>query len=54
MLPHIDHILKYSVHQLPYYVIDGDHIQVRDLQIKLMKENPQSAQISGLFCFVYE
>ncbi|EXY05068.1 hypothetical protein P4I81_05415 [Bacillus cereus] len=51
---YVDHILKYSVLQLPYYVIDGEHIQVRDLQIKLMKENPQSAQISGLFCFVYE
>ncbi|PNK22470.1 hypothetical protein CBR59_30195 [Bacillus thuringiensis] len=51
---YVDHILKYSVDQLPYYVIDGHHIQVRDLHIKLMKENPQTAHISGVFYFDYE
>ncbi|QDX90971.1 hypothetical protein EEL30_00370 (plasmid) [Brevibacillus laterosporus] len=50
---YVDHVLKYSVDQLPYYVIDGQHIQVRDLHIRLMEENPQTAHISGFFYFDY-
>ncbi|MED1640819.1 hypothetical protein P4V01_28495 [Bacillus thuringiensis] len=50
---YVDHILKYSVDHVPYYVIDGHHIQVRDVSIKLLEENPQTAQISGVFYFDY-
>nr|WP_172688945.1 hypothetical protein [Bacillus thuringiensis]AOB42259.1 putative 20 kDa protein in cryB1 5'region (ORF1) [Bacillus thuringiensis] len=50
---YVDHILKYSVDHVPYYVIDGHHIQVRDLSIKGMEDNPQMAQIAGVFYFDY-
>ncbi|QFQ28979.1 hypothetical protein DDE73_30865 (plasmid) [Bacillus thuringiensis] len=51
---YVDHVLKYSVDQLPYYVIDGQHIQVHDLYIQLMEANPHTAHISGTFSFHYE
>ncbi|WP_324656835.1 hypothetical protein [Bacillus cereus] len=51
---YVDQILKYSVNQLPYYVMDGHHIQVQDLHIKFMKENLQTVQILGLFTFLYD
>ncbi|OMH24297.1 hypothetical protein BK726_02025 [Bacillus thuringiensis serovar londrina] len=50
---YVDHILKYSVDHVPYYVIDGRHIQVRDVSIKGMEDNPQMAQIAGVFYFDY-
>ncbi|WP_144489462.1 hypothetical protein [Bacillus thuringiensis] len=51
---YVDHVLKYSVDQLPYYIVDDDHIQVRDLYIKLIKENPQTAEVSGVFYLNYD
>lgn len=51
---YVDHILKYSVGKLPYYVIDEDHIQVRKLEIQVLDDSPQVAKISGIFYFEYE
>ncbi|MEC5308804.1 hypothetical protein [Bacillus thuringiensis] len=50
---YVDHVLKYSVGQLPYYVIDEDHIQVRQLEIQML-DNQGTAKISGEFYFEYE
>lgn len=51
---YIDHILKYSVDSLPYYVIDEDHIQVRKLEINMLDHSHRTAKISGEFYFEYE
>ncbi|OUB84396.1 hypothetical protein [Bacillus wiedmannii] len=51
---YVDHVLKYSVDKLPYYVIDKDHVQVRKLEVQILKDSPQTAKISGEFYFEYE
>lgn len=51
---HVDHVVKYSVGRLPYYVIDDEHIHIRHLEIQVFDENSQMAKISGEFYFEYE
>ncbi|OUB64837.1 hypothetical protein [Bacillus thuringiensis] len=51
---YVDHILKYSIDNLPYYVIDEDHIQVRKLEIEMLELSHEIAKISGEFYFEYE
>ncbi|MGE6619356.1 hypothetical protein [Bacillus mycoides] len=51
---YVDHILKYSIDTLPYYVIDEDHIQVRKLEIQMLEHAHGIANISGEFYFEYE
>ncbi|MGE6619162.1 hypothetical protein [Bacillus mycoides] len=51
---YVDHILKYSIDTLPYYVIDEDHIQVRKLEIEMLEHSHRIAKISGEFYFEYE
>ncbi|WP_087876318.1 hypothetical protein [Bacillus thuringiensis] len=50
----VDHIVKCSVGSLPYYVLDGNHIQVCDLQVRPVSEvHPHVLQVSGRFEFLY-
>lgn len=51
---YVDHVLKYSVGPLPYYVIDENHIQVRKLEINKLDHSHESVKISGEFYFEYE
>ncbi|QPW51632.1 hypothetical protein G9298_28575 (plasmid) [Bacillus thuringiensis] len=51
---HVDHVVKYSVGRLPYYVIDDEHVHIRHLEIQVFDENVQTAKISGEFYFEYE
>ncbi|MGE7625239.1 hypothetical protein ACQKMD_20140 [Viridibacillus sp. NPDC096237] len=51
---YIDHVLKYSVSTLPYYVIDDDHIQVRHLDVQTIDADCQTVKVSGVFLFEYE
>ncbi|MDY7965718.1 hypothetical protein [Bacillus thuringiensis] len=51
---YVDHVVKYSVGRLPYYVIDDEHIHIRHLEIKVLDENCEMAKVSGEFYFEYE
>ncbi|MEK4841306.1 hypothetical protein [Bacillus sp. FSL L8-0152] len=51
---HVNHVVKYSVGRLPYYVIDDEHVQIRHLEIQIFDKNLQMAKISGEFYFEYE
>lgn len=51
---HVDHVVKYSVGKLPYYVIDDEHVQIRHLEIQIFDENCNMVKISGEFYFEYE
>ncbi|HDR6319133.1 TPA: hypothetical protein QCU53_006101 [Bacillus thuringiensis] len=51
---HVDHVVKYSVGRLPYYVIDDEHVQIHHLEIQVFNENIQIAKIAGEFYFEYE
>ncbi|QWI47135.1 hypothetical protein [Bacillus mycoides] len=51
---YVDHILKYSIDTLPYYVIDEHHIHVRKLEIEMLESSHGIAKISGEFYFEYE
>ncbi|MFV1457867.1 hypothetical protein, partial [Bacillus mycoides] len=44
---YVDHILKYSVDTLPYYMIDENHIQIRKLEVEILEPFHNSAKISG-------
>ncbi|MGC7930599.1 hypothetical protein ACP3VS_18445 [Lysinibacillus sp. VIII_CA] len=50
----IEHVLKYSVSTLPYYAIDGEHIQVRHLEVLPVDTDCTTIKISGIFFFEYE
>lgn len=51
---YVNHILKYSIDTLPYYVIDEHHIHVRKLEIEMLESSHSIAKISGEFYFEYE
>ncbi|QWH75526.1 hypothetical protein EXW59_01390 (plasmid) [Bacillus mycoides] len=51
---YVDHVLKYSVGKLPYYVINEEHVQVRKLEIQMLEGSHHTAKISGEFYFEYE
>ncbi|KAA6448385.1 hypothetical protein ACQCVL_30215 [Bacillus thuringiensis] len=51
---YVDHVLKYSVGNLPYYVIDEEHIQLRHIEIEMLRDSNKTAKISGEFYFEYE
>ncbi|MFY0521505.1 hypothetical protein ACOMCU_27365 [Lysinibacillus sp. UGB7] len=51
---YVDHVLKYSTGELPYYSIDGKHIQIRDLKVELLNESSSTVKVSGFFFFEYD
>ncbi|MCQ6342637.1 hypothetical protein NPM06_23950 [Bacillus cereus] len=50
----IDHVLKYSVEDLPHYVIDDHHVKLQSLHVtSLGEESDRFARITGHFQLLY-